>query len=201
MPEQDTSSFFFGLWKVFQQTGSLVFFLYFSDLKIVLSMSCPQRMQIVVSVNLPHGDLEGSAVIIASYLDVLWCSLVLLCQEGARGSCSIRKRNCKPSKVTKPAKAMISAHNALSWNGSFRNHQVQPTSKLIMNISMDGEALSNLFQMFYHSHYKKLLPYIESKSIILSFKDITPCPISTCPRKTFLSLSFYKFSLGTGRLL
>lgn len=201
MPEQDTSSFFLWSLKSFSTDKVSGFLPLLFRLENSVINELPSEDANCGICQPPSRRFGRSAVIIASYLDVLWCSLVLLCQEGARGRCSIRKRNCKPSKVTKPAKAMVSAHNALSWNGSFRNHQVQPTCKLIMNISMDGEALSNLFQMFYHSHYKKLLPYIESKSTILSFKDITPCPISTCPCKTFLSLSFYKFSLGTGRLL
>lgn len=65
-------TYLFDLCSIFQRTGSLIFLLCFSALKIALSMSSSQTMRILVSVSLTYG-----VSVIVSYLNVLQCSLVL----------------------------------------------------------------------------------------------------------------------------
>ena len=43
--------------------------------------------------------------------------------------------------------------------------------------------------VFHHTHCKKFLPYIQSKSTLPQFKAITPCPIATGPAKVCPHLS------------
>jgi len=62
---------------------------------------------------------------------------------------------------------------------------VQPDLECFQGLgiySLSGQPVP----VFHHPHCKKFLPYIQSKSTLLWFKTITPCPIATGPAKKFV---------------
>lgn len=102
-------------------------------------MSCSQRMQILVSVSLIHGVLEGCVSVIVSYLDVLWSSLVRHVRKQQEWAAPWRKRSWESSMVTRLAKAMASPARAQSHHTGWES---RPPGKSLIRHQAWGREIS-----------------------------------------------------------
>lgn len=76
----------------------------------------------------------------------------------------------------------------------------QGPSKLILNISSNGEpmtSLDSMFQYLHHSHSKKFLPYIQPKSTLFHFNFHFVLSLHVL-QKIFLNLFFFPCNILKG---